>query len=513
MTKGHIISDRLLAAIKQAIGAELRNPKNPRSRPGEQGIDHQEILPPEMYFAKVPTGGIPGADTSGGTPTVSGAECDIYQVSFDDGTAEVVVDSQKKVFNPSTSDIPEDTYALITRDKFGTWWVIPTVAGSSGRKWWLVRLLSKRRIGGCWFYAFNGPIKPDPKDKCVYEDCSEDCLTNDIGATITTVENQVGGTGINAKQTICIHDATAGTFDMTLYPAGSASGGVTVTVQWDGSDFCSLVSGTAGVAVTSAAGINCTTGSGSGTCFLIEYLDGDNHILPTFDTANLLPLPKKGPLVEWRNIEIPDSDLNSTENPPRVMMTTRYQANKVVSFLKTVVGTPGDPGDPLADPPIPAVDPTNTTWAFYLKDVCGGVFTITTEEGTTTELAWNVDGSGLADALNTIIGIPDCITVTGTGIESDPFIITYTCDNEDHTWTIDSSSDSLSTKLFDCTSYGFGWWLGGSGSGGCKGKTGTIRYLTSLSVFCDPDSGAIGWSGVFETSHFVSGCWQGATAG
>jgi len=138
------LSDQEIAFIQGLLNeAHLRNRTSRSTAELSDQKDHQEILAPETYFAKTPSGGIPGlnsGDSGTGTasshqgPDVPGqATCDIYRLIYNiaTGNKELILTGIHKppVFNLSSSAVPGDTYVGVTRDKYGDWFVI-TGAGS-----------------------------------------------------------------------------------------------------------------------------------------------------------------------------------------------------------------------------------------------------------------------------------------------------------------------------------------------------------------------------------------------
>ena len=108
---------------------ELRRANQP-SR-SEQGTPSAA---PEVYVARVPTGGIPPLDegftgTGTGTGTADDspgyAVCAVYRVVVDEaGTPTLmrVADLNKIVYNLSSSTVTGNGWILVTRDKFGYWY-------------------------------------------------------------------------------------------------------------------------------------------------------------------------------------------------------------------------------------------------------------------------------------------------------------------------------------------------------------------------------------------------------
>lgn len=109
---------------------------------GGRDPDAQEQQAPEVYIAKVPEDGIIGFDYDTGTGTgtgsgtgtadglVSYADCVVYKLLPDKSL--VSTRGTKRVHNLSGSDIAGNTYVVVSRDKFGIWWVVGAVGGSGG---------------------------------------------------------------------------------------------------------------------------------------------------------------------------------------------------------------------------------------------------------------------------------------------------------------------------------------------------------------------------------------------
>lgn len=91
---------------------------------------------PEIYVAKIPSGGIPAAEhvgTAGGPPTsLSGAECQVYYLSTDDGILNPIDGNTRWVYNLSTNDITGTGWVLIVREKGGDWVAVNVVRSAYG---------------------------------------------------------------------------------------------------------------------------------------------------------------------------------------------------------------------------------------------------------------------------------------------------------------------------------------------------------------------------------------------
>ncbi len=129
----HGLTDADLALVKELVQAHRDRSDTPR-RGDHYSVDHEETFAPETYLARTPTGGIPalGENTTGTGTTdelddsIGYADCEIYKVVKTGNTSyrlEKLRGRTHKVFNPAPVPIPERQLVLITRDKFGTWFV------------------------------------------------------------------------------------------------------------------------------------------------------------------------------------------------------------------------------------------------------------------------------------------------------------------------------------------------------------------------------------------------------
>jgi len=93
--------------------------------PTELGwLDREDHQAPEVYLARTPENGIQGIESSGSVYYMHSAICDLYQAVYDSMSrlrlAKLPV-SGVRVFNPTPSSIPGNTFIVIKRDKFGRW--------------------------------------------------------------------------------------------------------------------------------------------------------------------------------------------------------------------------------------------------------------------------------------------------------------------------------------------------------------------------------------------------------
>jgi hypothetical protein len=70
-------------------------------------IDDSDYLPPEVYLAKVPPGGIPAASGN----TLGSADCDIYRAIPSSGGQTEKLGYSKTIYNPGSTAAPADSLA------------------------------------------------------------------------------------------------------------------------------------------------------------------------------------------------------------------------------------------------------------------------------------------------------------------------------------------------------------------------------------------------------------------
>ncbi len=118
-----------------------------RNRTSLRDYDAQDYMTPEVYVARTPTGGIPALEANDGTGTAGtgtatddepgSAECSVYFLDYGYGTGTGTSSDDHMrfartqfVYNLSSQHIPEHTWILAVRDKFGTWYHVATGPGS-----------------------------------------------------------------------------------------------------------------------------------------------------------------------------------------------------------------------------------------------------------------------------------------------------------------------------------------------------------------------------------------------
>lgn len=115
MADGYVLSPSDVKVLKELVQWKKSRLNNTRIG---QPDDMQDGMPLEIYVAKVPSSGIEGRDGI----NVSSARCRIYKKNKDDELT-AVSSYEKQVFNLSSESVPENSWVLVERDKYGTWWV------------------------------------------------------------------------------------------------------------------------------------------------------------------------------------------------------------------------------------------------------------------------------------------------------------------------------------------------------------------------------------------------------
>jgi hypothetical protein len=117
--------------------------KNTVNRPGDQGVDDQEFLAPEVYVALTPVGGIApvGREVGTGTfdpsqgVTIHSALCSIFQlitVGVVDLLYPVNALTSQKIYNLSNQMLGGGEWVLVHRDKYGNWFTLTGISSGGG---------------------------------------------------------------------------------------------------------------------------------------------------------------------------------------------------------------------------------------------------------------------------------------------------------------------------------------------------------------------------------------------
>src|SRR5690242_14079951 len=116
------LTDKDRQVIRDIVRKEAYRLKLPR-----RDTVTDDFFGPEIYVAKVPEAGIPGmtvaqgtgSPSSAGDPVVSCVECDVYK--YVDGNL-LQGGFKYNVCNCNAAAVAGNTWLVIARDKFGTWW-------------------------------------------------------------------------------------------------------------------------------------------------------------------------------------------------------------------------------------------------------------------------------------------------------------------------------------------------------------------------------------------------------
>jgi hypothetical protein len=144
---GFVLNEKGKKLLEVTILKLLKQYVSPPNRSaGPHGIaEHEEMPAPEMYVALTPIGGIPALVQASSTPGEGDepgvADCQIYKiVKGADDFLEEVANVTKPVYNLNGEEIAGETWVLVQRDKFGTWFAI--TGGSNASTGFVVELTS-----------------------------------------------------------------------------------------------------------------------------------------------------------------------------------------------------------------------------------------------------------------------------------------------------------------------------------------------------------------------------------
>lgn len=132
MTQLFALSAEDVRVMQEAITRLNREVRNTSQRGRDGAIDDEEMSAQDIYIAFTPVGGI--QEYTG--VSVIGEPCDIYKlVPFGAGGTNYMLEAtgfQRTVRNLWNSDIPENTFCLVVKDKFGHFFVAMTFNGLTG---------------------------------------------------------------------------------------------------------------------------------------------------------------------------------------------------------------------------------------------------------------------------------------------------------------------------------------------------------------------------------------------
>lgn len=121
MAKGYLLSEADRDLLRRVMPELRRRFGNTLNRPYVEQPDGDA---PEVFVALSPVGTIPAM--TGTTP--GSATCAIYRRATG-GTLEALTGLSRVVYNLSSSAVIAGTYPIVTRDKFGEWYVVAPGSG------------------------------------------------------------------------------------------------------------------------------------------------------------------------------------------------------------------------------------------------------------------------------------------------------------------------------------------------------------------------------------------------
>lgn len=121
------LSDADLRLLEQVLGKVRRQSQTTHGREDISAEADLTVQAPEIYVARVPADGISGLTIveEGAADQPGEADCDIYRLdaAVNPPALEEVEGLSRAVYNLATTAIAGNTWVLITRDKFGQWYV------------------------------------------------------------------------------------------------------------------------------------------------------------------------------------------------------------------------------------------------------------------------------------------------------------------------------------------------------------------------------------------------------
>lgn len=126
------LTERDAVALRAMISEFQRRSRSRVNTLGQELVADMHQAP-EVYVARVPSSGIPALTWEAGAgilDTPGSTTCALYKLHRGGPLTGQLVPIQVNaaVHNLSTDAVPADTWCLVERDKFGTWWV----SGSGG---------------------------------------------------------------------------------------------------------------------------------------------------------------------------------------------------------------------------------------------------------------------------------------------------------------------------------------------------------------------------------------------
>lgn len=148
---GYLLSEKDLKVIKELLYSYSRRQIAPVERGPNQAIENEESMTSEVYMAKTPVTGLAantpaGSTGAGDQPGV--AYCQILKLSVNSPPdMQLLAGFKEKVYNLGDDSIEPFKWVMVQRDKFGNWFVPPTMAPGL----FVARLTTS--LAGFWKYV------------------------------------------------------------------------------------------------------------------------------------------------------------------------------------------------------------------------------------------------------------------------------------------------------------------------------------------------------------------------
>ena len=136
----YLLSENDLRILREVIRQQRLLTANPRLRHSPE-LDQSPA--PDTYVARIPPQGIPppivvgtgtGSISLGPETTFNWVMCPVYQLRLNpNNTANLIQVSALHKVVYALSEIQGDTWRMVGRDKYGTWWVLETAKTAIAR--------------------------------------------------------------------------------------------------------------------------------------------------------------------------------------------------------------------------------------------------------------------------------------------------------------------------------------------------------------------------------------------
>lgn len=276
---GYLLSQKDAKLFRELAYKFLRQQHyvNAFGRPPDNKIDNEEMHTSEIHIARSPEGGIPALEalSSDGIGHIPGkAVCTIFKTSQSADLTEDVTDFKETIYNLSTTAIPEETWLVVVKDKYGKHYgfPIPSVAGGGGTS-----------VGPGWTAGLSNEdclllTVTEAVGKCATIPSQEILLISDVGIVWEGLDDFVYSGGVGAVQFTRLDNhslptLTIGPYTLIWNAAGIDDAGNYWIEYKGGTDLCSDVSGTGTGTGGARAGCGSNTFTVRLTCSDCSYIE------------------------------------------------------------------------------------------------------------------------------------------------------------------------------------------------------------------------------------------------